>query len=145
MRIILDTNILVYTHNRSSPKQEKASSILRKILKKELEAVITPQILYEFYSVITNSKQVEHPLPPREAIDICIDLLEAQEIEKIMPSLITTKTAFKLAKELGLKGSQIFDCVLAVTANENGVETIYTENTKDFERYDFLIVENPLK
>ena len=144
MRIILDTNILVHAHNKSSPKQENASNILRRILTKELEAVITPQILHEFYSVITNSKQVERPLQPREAFEICVDLLESREIERAIPSLMTSKTAFQLAKDLGLKGSQIFDCLLAVTANENGIETIYTENTKDFERYDFLIVENPL-
>jgi hypothetical protein len=144
MRIILDTNILVHAHNRSSPKQEKASDILGRVLRKELEAVITPQILHEFYSVITSSNHVERPLRPREASEICADLLESPDMEKVMPSLMTSRTAFQLAGDLGLKGSQIFDCLLAVTANENGIEKIYTENTKDFEKYDFLIVENPL-
>jgi len=144
MRIILDTNILVHAHNRSSPKQERASDIISRVLRKELEAVITPQILHEFYSVITSSKHVERPLPPREASEICVDLMESRDIEKVLPSSMTSRTAFQLAGDLSLKGSKIFDCLLAAIANENGIETIYTENTKDFERYDFLKVENPL-
>jgi len=43
-----------------------------------------------------------------------------------------------------LSGGKVFDCVLAVTAKENGVEKIYTENVEDFEFYDFLKVSNPL-
>lgn len=34
-----------------------------------------------------------------------------------------------------MSGGKVFDCVLAVTAKENGVEKIYTENVEDF---DFL-------
>ena len=55
------------------------------------------------------------------------------------------REVFQLAKELKLKGATIFDCVLAVTAKENGTEAVYTENTQDFEKYSFLKVSNPLK
>jgi predicted nucleic acid-binding protein len=51
---------------------------------------------------------------------------------------------FKLVRRLNLSGGKVFDCVLAVTAKENGVEKIYTENVEDFEFYDFLKVSNPL-
>ena len=51
---------------------------------------------------------------------------------------------FKLVRRLNLSGGKVFDCVLAVTAKENGVEEIYTENVGDFEFYDFLKVSNPL-
>jgi predicted nucleic acid-binding protein len=38
----------------------------------------------------------------------------------------------------------VFDCVLAVTAKENKIETIYTENVKDFKNYGFITTFNPL-
>jgi len=41
-------------------------------------------------------------------------------------------------------GGRIFDCALVVTAQENGVEMIYTENVEDFEGYGFLRALNPL-
>lgn len=40
--------------------------------------------------------------------------------------------------------AEIFDCLLAVTAKENGVGMIYTENVDHFRAYGFLKVENPL-
>ncbi|GAI45447.1 unnamed protein product, partial [marine sediment metagenome] len=49
-----------------------------------------------------------------------------------------------LVEEHGIKGAGVFDCVLATTAKENDVEAIYTQNVGDFERFDFLTVENPL-
>jgi predicted nucleic acid-binding protein len=45
---------------------------------------------------------------------------------------------FKLVRRLNLSGGKVFDCVLAVTAKENSVDKIYTENVEDFEFYDFL-------
>jgi len=144
MKILLDTNILVHSHNRASPYNERASDIIRKALCREIEAYITPQILYEFFAVVTNPRRVEHPLPPGEAAEMCLDLLESHEIEKANPTWTAPNEVFRLAKELKLSGGGIFDCVLAVTAKENGVETIYTENIADFEVYSFLKATNPL-
>jgi predicted nucleic acid-binding protein len=50
----------------------------------------------------------------------------------------TSYKVFKLVRRLNLSGGKVFDCVLAVTAKENGVEKIYTENVGDSEFYDFL-------
>jgi predicted nucleic acid-binding protein len=43
-----------------------------------------------------------------------------------------------------LSGGGIFDCILAVTAKENGIKEIYTENLEDFKFYNFLKASNPL-
>jgi hypothetical protein len=37
----------------------------------------------------------------------------------------------------------LFHCVLAVTAKENDVKSILTENVADFEHYNFVTVTNP--
>jgi predicted nucleic acid-binding protein len=51
---------------------------------------------------------------------------------------------FNLIKRLGLSGGKIFDCVLAVTAGENGIKIIYTENVEDLKFYEFVEASNPL-
>ncbi|MCD6263611.1 hypothetical protein J7L60_04305 [Candidatus Bathyarchaeota archaeon] len=94
---------------------------------------------------MTDPRRVENPLSAEEAADICLDLWECQEIEKAVPTSTAPREVFQLAEELKLKGATIFDCVLAVTVKENGVEVIYTENTHDFEKYRFLKVLNPLR
>ena len=144
MRILLDTNILVHSYNRASPYQKRASDVVRKAVRGEVEVCVAPQILYEFFAVVTNRKRVEHPLSVDEAVDICLDLWECHEIEKVNPMRIAPKEVFKLAKELKLSKGGIFDCLLAVTAKENDVEMIYTENVEDFKAYGFLKVSNPL-
>ncbi|RLI06234.1 hypothetical protein DRO24_05130 [Candidatus Bathyarchaeota archaeon] len=145
MRILIDTNILIHAFNRSSPHREKASKILIKALRGDIKAVISPQVLYEFYSILTNPRRVERPLSPEEAAAICLDLWSTPNIEKIISTSTTLREVFKLAGELGLRGGTIFDCLLAVTAKENGVKAIYTENERDFRRFTFLKVVNPLR
>jgi predicted nucleic acid-binding protein len=144
MKILLDTNILVHACNRASQYHGKAADVVRKALRGEIEACITPQILYEFFAVVTNPRRVEHPLSADEAADICLDLWGCREIEKVNPTATMPMKVFKLIKQLNLSGGKVFDCVLAVTAKENGVEKIYTENVEDFGFYGFLQASNPL-
>jgi len=44
-----------------------------------------------------------------EAADICLDLWECSEIEKINPTTTTPLKVFKLIKQLNLSGGEIFD------------------------------------
>ncbi len=143
MKTLLDTNILVHAYNKSSPNQEKASKILKQAMQGQIQAFLCPQVLYEFFAVVTSAKRVEHPLSSAEAANLCIDLWECNEIKKYNPSEITPIEVFKFVEELNLSKAQIFDCVLAVTAKENNIDSIYTENTADFKPYKFIKVVNP--
>jgi predicted nucleic acid-binding protein len=100
-------------------------------------------VLYEFFAVVTSAKRVEHPISSTEAANLCIDLWECNEIEKLNPSGIAPIEVFKFVKELNLSKAEIFDCVLAVTAKENDVEGIFTENVEDFKHYKFVKAINP--
>ena len=144
MKILLDTNILVHAYNKSSPHQGKAAGIIRQAMRSEIEACVTAQVLYEFFAVVTNAKRVQHPMPPDEATDICTDFWQCHEVEKINPSGAVPLEVFEHAKRLKLSKGGVFDCVLAVTARENGVEVIYTENVADFKDYGFFKAINPL-
>jgi len=145
MKIILDTNILVHAYNAGSPSHAKAAGILRDSLEGNLEAAITSQIIFEFYAVITDPRRISHPLSPAKAAEICAAIWNAYEIEKISQSTLTPNVVLQLASELELAGADLFDCVLAVTAKENNINTIYTQNTEDFKRFGFLTVLNPLE
>ena len=145
MKTLLDTNILVYAYNQSSPHQKQASEILKKTMHREIQACLTPQVLYEFFSVVTSAKRVEHPISSTEAANICLDLWECNEIEKLNPSAIAPFEVFKYVEELNLSKAQIFDCVLAVTAKENNIDNISTENIADFKQYKFIKAVNPFE
>ena len=141
----MDTNILVHAFNRSSPYQVKAADTLRRGLTNEFEAFIAPQIIFEFYAVITDPRRVEKPLAPEEAAGTSMDLLESKELQKIGTSPLAAREILELAKKHSLKGGDIFDCVLAVNARDNEIDMIYTQNVRDFNPYSFLRAVNPLK
>jgi predicted nucleic acid-binding protein len=143
MKTLLDTNILVHAYNKSSPNQEQASKILKQAMKGKIQACLSPQVLYEFFAVVTSAKRVEHPISSTEAANLCIDLWECNEIEKLNPSGIAPFEVFKFVEELTLSKAQIFDCLLAVTAKENNIESILTENIADFKAYKFIKAVNP--
>jgi predicted nucleic acid-binding protein len=84
MKILLDTNILVHAYNQSSPNQKLASKILKKALKGEIEAYLSSQVLYEFFAVVADPERVESPMKLAEAADLCLDLWECREIEKVV-------------------------------------------------------------
>lgn len=145
MKILLDTNILVHAYNKSSPNQKIASKILKQAIKGEIEAYLSSQVLYEFFAVVTDPKRVESPMKLDEAADLCLDLWECREIEKVNPTQLAPNEVFKLAKEQKLAKGRIFDCIIAVTAHENKIDAIYTENVADFEKYSFIKVLNPFR
>jgi predicted nucleic acid-binding protein len=145
MKILLDTNILVHAYNKSSSNQKQASNIIKRAMKGEIEVYLTAQVLYELFAVVTNPKRVEKPLPFKEAADLCLDLWECSEIEKVYPSGVAPVEVFKLIKSFKLSRAEIFDCNLAVIAKENGVDTIYTENVNDFKYYSFVKIVNPFE
>lgn len=135
--ILVDSNILIYSLNISSPKYKKARNFLQDNLDK---LVIAHQNILETFRVLT------HPKFPKKVSSK--DVLEAldnltKEIEVIYPGFETYYIVLELLKKHNLKGDQIFDCYLTATALSNGVEVIATDNTKDFKKFKEIKVFNP--
>lgn len=76
----IDTNLLVYAHNRDSQFNEKASAFLEKVLNERneygnLSVCLSSQVLMEFINVITR-QNIERPLSIPEAIIVINDYLD---------------------------------------------------------------------
>ncbi len=143
----LDTNIMVYAHNEDSMFNEKARPFVEKVMNERdengnLSVCIPSQVIAEFMNVITR-QNLAHPLSLQEAISIVQDYLKTgvkvlyqknSQISTLLDLLGKTKTRKK-----------VFDVVLAATLRDNNIRGLYTVNIKDFEEFDFLDVQNPLK
>ncbi len=141
-RILLDTMILCYAHDRLNPYHNKASLIVKASINGLIEAYVSYQNLLEFYSVMTG-RRVKNPLTPREATEVCMLYAKSVAITKLLPTSTTYCETFESAEELSVVDGDVFDCVLAHTAKGNA-DTIWTENTGHFKEYGFISVENPL-
>ena len=141
--VLLDTNILVYASNRSSPLFKKAKEIRDRALKGQLKACISLQNLSEFYSVVTSSKKVKKPLAPQQTKQEIEKYLKCSIIKKlaIKPSTITL--TMELAERYNITQQNIYDTQLVATMLENRVRKVVTRNDSDFSVFSEIETENP--
>ena len=142
----IDTNILVYAHNKDSKFHDKASSFLEKVMNDRdengnLSVCIPSQILFEFINVITR-QSLETPLSLSDAIEVIKYYLES-DIEIINQREKHLHTFLDLLSSVTTR-KKIFDVVLAATLKDNSVTGLYTSNVDDFKEFSFINVINPL-
>lgn len=135
--MLADSNILIYSINRSSPKHKKAQRFLENNVN-NLE--VAHQNILETIRVLTHPKFPE-PMEIDHAWDATLNILKGCRI--ISPNYLTYQIALELIKKYKLASNKIFDAYLAATALANGIDTIATDNTKDFQRIKEIIVINP--
>ncbi len=132
---LLDSNILIYALDSASVFHLKARSLRDEALKANIQACVCPQVLVEFFAVITNPKRVKNPLPPQKAREEVEKYLNATSILKIYPSTDILERIVALLKKYEIKEAQIFDLQLVATMLANGVTVVYTYNQSDFARF----------
>lgn len=64
---LLDTNILVYAADETSPFNEVIRTLRDKGLKGEMSLCVCPQVLNEFFAIVTDSKRVSNPRTQKDA------------------------------------------------------------------------------
>jgi len=142
-KILIDTMILCYAHDRLSPHNPRASLIMKAAINGNINAHLSYQNLAEFYSVVTG-RRVERPITPAQAARLSRLYEECVDIKTLLPTEESYREALNTAEDRQTTGGDIFDCILAYTARGK-VDTIWTDNTKHFTAYSFLKAENPLK
>ena len=128
----IDTNILVYADDPSSPHYAPARSCLEKALKDELKICLSHQILAEYFSVITSSKITHSPLSAKEGKDRVLFLSRNQRIKKVYSKRSTLKRCIEFCGQHDIRGARIFDAFYAMTLLDNHVRRLITKNIKDF-------------
>jgi predicted nucleic acid-binding protein len=138
--VFIDTNVLVYASDLdSADKREKAKEIVENVFAGRLVASVSNQVLSEFFYAVT--RKTASRIPPLEASEIVQAIVGSP---KWMKFNYTAETARKAAFASAKTGSSYWDELIVQTMLENGVATIYTENTKDFEGKGIQLV-NPFK
>ncbi|HUI29689.1 MAG TPA: PIN domain-containing protein [Candidatus Acidoferrales bacterium] len=140
---LLDTNVLIYAANDSSPFHKAAVALRDKGLRGELSLCITPQVLHEFYANVTNPKQIESPFTQAEARLEMEKYFHSGRILKIHPQLDTELTVLDFLKRYNVVRQEIYDLQIVATMLSNGIRRIYTYNADDFSKYPDIEVLTP--
>ncbi|NIM16821.1 MAG: PIN domain-containing protein [Candidatus Aminicenantes bacterium] len=143
----IDTNLLVYAHNKNSQYHRKAAAFLEEIMNERDEegnvsVCLTAQVLMEFVNVITR-QSLETPLSISEAIQVINDYLETG-IKVVTQRETQIRTFLELLRSATTR-KKVFDISLAATLKDHYISGLYTANAADFEEFDFLEVVNPLE
>ena len=65
---MLDTNVLVYAYYEDSPQYPATSSLLERAQNAGAGLCVSPQVLPEFFSTVTNPRCVSDPCSPEDAL-----------------------------------------------------------------------------
>jgi len=126
---------LVYAADEASPFHEKSKKLREREIVGKIRLCICPQILVEFFAIITDSRRVEKPIKPKEAIEEIEKYLRSENIFKIYPKEDTLLRTISLLKKYNLRRQRVFDAQLVATMLSNGVIRIYTFNLEDFSKF----------
>jgi toxin-antitoxin system PIN domain toxin len=140
---LLDTNVLVYAADETSPFYNRSRDLMDRGLSGQTLLCVCPQVLIEFFAIITDSRRVENPREPEEAVEEIEKYLLSKNILKIYPKEDTLQRTMILVKKYNLKRQRVFDAQLVATMLSNGIEQIYTFNQEDFSKFDEIEVLIP--
>ena len=143
----IDTNLLIYAYNTYSEFHKKSSLFLERVLNEYDEegnpSVCLPlQVLMEFINVITR-QNIKNPLSLNQAVKI-VEEYQQSGVRIVYPQETQLSTFLELLKSVKTR-KKVFDVALAATLKDNEISGLYTVNISDFQDFDFLKVENPLK
>jgi toxin-antitoxin system PIN domain toxin len=139
----LDTNVLVYALYADAEHHRPARILLDQAEHDDIGFCLTPQILTEFYAVVTNPRRVTEAKSPGEALDVIDTLLSLPGIILLSVPIDIVAQWTRLLRQYPVTGADVFDVLLAATLRSHGVSRLYTFNRADFERFDDLHVLTP--
>lgn len=134
--VFVDSNILVYAHDRSNPeKHAKAREVLRKCWADET-GCLSLQVLQEFYVSIT--RKVRRPLSREVARDL-IATYSAWRLALLTPDHVIASSHLEERHQL-----QFWDALIVSAAQLLNAETILSEDFQHGLEIEGISIRNPL-
>ncbi len=134
-RVLIDTNILVFSIDLDSEKHEIAKELVKKHCLQGT-AVLSAQNLAEFVFVVTEKTK---KLSAEEANLFVHDLMDNSNVITYSGKEVVR------ASQLTSKGLHFFDALIVATMENAKVFTILTDNDRDFKKASGIEVINPFR
>ncbi len=134
-KIFLDTNVIVYAHDRSSGKKNTIAMEIMEYLWERKKGVISVQVMQEFYVCVTT--KILKPLPLKVAREILEYLLNWDLI--INDEYITIK-AINLQEKYRFS---FWDSLIVQSAIQSQAYTLFSEDFSDGQIIENVKIVNP--
>ena len=134
MMILIDTNVLVYAINADAPQHGAARAFVEAARAGRWRCGLVPQVLLEFFAVVTDKRRVASPLAPAAALEQVAVWRAIFPVFEVGEEALDHLTG--VLAERAAKGGGIFDAWLVAQMRAAGMETICTYNRGDFTGYE---------
>lgn len=138
----VDTNVLLYAFNVTSPHNAVAKKTLETLLSQQEDVGFTDIVMFEF---IAQATSINRPGPSPTAGQALAQLenwLTSKSAKVIRSKPGNLKTFARLCAESGRSGQNIFDVQVAAICIDNGV-TEFVTSDRGFEKFTELRIRNP--
>ena len=137
---LIDTNVLVYAYDVSEKAKRRIAHDLLARIWDEGGGVVALQNLSEFFVVVTG--KVQRPVAISAARTIVSDILRSARWLVIDRQAGTMLRTIDFVQRTGVP---YWDGLIAACMLEHGIDTIVTENERDFKRIPGITVVNPFR
>ena len=140
---IVDANVLIYALDAEAPQHAACRALLEAAQDQAPASIlyVSPQILCEFYSFVTNARRVLKPRSATDALTAISDLLGFLRVLSVPAAAIDEVRALLYRRPV--IGGDIFDLQIVATMKLNHISRIYTFNTDDFSSFSEIEVLTP--
>ena len=136
-KIFLDTNILVYAYDISSGKKHNTARNIVTDLWNSRTGALSVQVLQEFFVSIT--KKIPNPLDVKTASDIIRDFLLWEIIDndgELLLAAMDIQTRYLYS---------FWDSLIIAAAVKSGASVLLTEDLKNGQIIEDVMIKNPFK
>ena len=134
-RVFVDTNILVYAHDKDAgAKRHAASRCVADLWNRSAPPSVSIQVLQELYVNLIRKK-----VAPATAREVVCDYLQWNVVPNDSPLLLE---AIQLSQRWGVS---FWDAAIIAAARRAGADVLWSEDLNEGQDYDGVKVVNPLK
>ena len=142
-RRLVDTNVLVYALYPSAPHHPASRALIESAKDPAAGLCVFPQILAEFFSIVTNPKRVTPAKTAAEALHAIEQFLALPGLTLLsVPADIVTRW-IDLVRVRPVTGAEVFDVQAVAAMMAHGLAGVYTYNVADFSGFAGLTAEQP--
>ncbi len=138
----VDTNVLLYAFNVTSPHNAVAKKTLETLLSQQEDVAFTDVVMFEFIAQATSINRPGPSPTAEQAIAQLENWLTSKSAKVVRSKPGDFKTFARLCAESGRSGQNIFDLQVAAICIDNGVTEFVTAD-KGFEKFTELRIRNP--
>jgi predicted nucleic acid-binding protein len=134
-RSFFDTNILIYTDDKSAPAKQRRALDLVAEYRRARAGVVSLQVLQEYFVTVTRKLHVDAAVARRK-----VELLA--EFDVVIPELTDVLAAIDLHR---LHRFSFWDALVLRAAKQAGCTVLFSEDMQDTREIDGVRIVNPFQ